>query len=50
VDWVQHVLNSKDRKQGAPTAGPYGLYFMRVHYPEQFQIPAAEPDAPFMPL
>jgi tRNA pseudouridine38-40 synthase len=50
VDWVQHVLQSKDRKQGAPTAGPYGLYFMRVHYPEKFDIPKAEPDAPFMPL
>jgi tRNA pseudouridine38-40 synthase len=50
VEWVQHVLDSKDRKQGAPTAAPYGLYFMRVHYPERFEIPRAESDAPFMPL
>lgn len=50
LDWVQHVLQSRDRKQGAPTAGPYGLYFMRVHYPEHFSIPLAEPDVPFMPL
>ncbi len=50
VDWVKAVLESRDRKQGAPTAGPYGLYFMRVHYPAQFDIPQAEPDVPFMPL
>ncbi|MFZ5603307.1 MAG: tRNA pseudouridine(38-40) synthase TruA [Pseudomonadota bacterium] len=48
--WAKDVLESRDRTQGAPTAAPYGLYFMRVHYPEHFEIPAADPDAPFMPL
>ncbi len=45
VEWVQSVLQAKDRKQGAETAPAYGLYFAAVHYPSQFELahPIQEP-------
>jgi tRNA pseudouridine38-40 synthase len=39
VSYVADVLNAKDRRLGAETASPYGLYFVGVSYPEQFGIP-----------
>ena len=33
------VLEAKDRRLGAETASPYGLYLVGVTYPEQFGIP-----------
>lgn len=36
VEWVQEVLEAKDRKRGAETAPPYGLYLVSVAYPEEF--------------
>lgn len=39
VEWVQEVLLARDRKLGAETAPPYGLYLVDVCYPEQFAIP-----------
>lgn len=39
VEWVEHVLQAKDRRQGAETAPAYGLYLLEVDYPEQFAIP-----------
>jgi tRNA pseudouridine38-40 synthase len=39
VEWIKGVLEAKDRRLGAETAPPYGLYFLRVEYPEVFQIP-----------
>ncbi len=33
VEWVQEVLEAKDRRQGAETAPPYGLYLTGVTYP-----------------
>lgn len=34
VEWVQTVLESKDRKQAGATAPPQGLYFIKAFYPE----------------
>jgi tRNA pseudouridine38-40 synthase len=38
VPWVQEVLIAKDRKLGAETAPPYGLYLVTVTYPPEFSI------------
>ena len=38
VSWVQEVLLAKDRRQGAETAPPYGLYLVDVHYPKHFNL------------
>lgn len=38
VGWAKEILLSKDRKLGAETAPPYGLYLMGVTYPKKFAI------------
>lgn len=38
VSWVHEVLLAKDRKMGAETAPPYGLYLHEIVYPEEFDI------------
>lgn len=38
VAWVQDVLLAKDRRLGAETAPPYGLYLVAVTYPAEFGI------------
>ena len=38
LDWVHEVLEAKDRRLGAETAPPYGLYLVDVTYPEQFGL------------
>lgn len=38
VSWVEEVLQAKDRKMGAETAPPYGLYLVGVEYPPEFDI------------
>ncbi len=38
VAWSQEVLLAKDRKLGAETAPPYGLYLVSVTYPVEFNI------------
>ena len=35
-EWVKEVLDAKDRKLGAETAPPYGLYLVSVAYPTEF--------------
>ena len=50
LGWMTEVLNHKNRTLGGVTAPPYGLFFMRVGYPDEFGIPIPEPDVPFMPL
>ena len=40
VDWMQHILDSRDRTLAAPTATASGLYFVGARYPEQYQLPA----------
>lgn len=39
VEWVGDVLHAKDRKLGAETAPPYGLYLVDVVYPQEFSVP-----------
>ena len=38
VSWVSEVLAAKDRKLGAETAPPYGLYLIGVVYPPEFSV------------
>ena len=38
VSWVNDVLNAKDRRLGAETAPPYGLYLVGVEYPQEFGV------------
>jgi tRNA pseudouridine38-40 synthase len=38
VSWVEEVLLAKDRKMGAETAPPYGLYLIEVRYPDEYGI------------
>ncbi|MDX2345456.1 MAG: tRNA pseudouridine(38-40) synthase TruA [Legionella sp.] len=38
VSWVQDILDAKDRKRGAETAPPYGLYLVDVTYPKAFKL------------
>ena len=37
-EWVREVLLARDRRLGAETAPPYGLYLVDVVYPEHFEI------------
>ncbi len=37
--WFTQVFEGKDRSKAAKTAPAEGLYFVRVHYPEQFKLP-----------
>lgn len=39
VEWVAEVLAGQDRKKAAATAPPWGLYFVRAHYPGEFELP-----------
>lgn len=39
--WIEEVLQAKDRRRGADTAPPYGLYLRDVGYPKECMIPAA---------
>ena len=38
VEWMQQVLESKDRKQAGVTAAPQGLTFKSVRYPRKFGL------------
>lgn len=38
VDWVHEVLLAKDRRLGAETAPPYGLYLVNVAYPAEYNV------------
>ncbi len=37
--WTAEVLAARDRRQGGVTAHPYGLYLVRVEYPDEFVLP-----------
>jgi len=43
VSWAEEVLAAKDRSKGAETAPAYGLYFVDVTYPEEFNLPDVVP-------
>ena len=38
-EWVDEVLAARDRRAGGVTAHPFGLYLVRVEYPEAFELP-----------
>ena len=38
-EWLEEVLQSRDRTQGGITALPYGLYLMKVYYPAEYPLP-----------
>ncbi len=39
VEWAREVLEARDRAHGGITSPPDGLYFVKVEYPEQYQLP-----------
>lgn len=48
LPWVQEVLLAKDRRLGAETAPPYGLYLVGVTYPSEFDVPQNMNGLPFL--
>lgn len=48
VAWVRDVLLAKDRKLGAETAPPYGLYLVAVTYPDAFGVTQSANGLPFL--
>lgn len=40
--WAKEVLEARDRTQGGITAPPYGLYFVDVKYPPEYELPKSE--------
>lgn len=38
ASWVNEILLAKDRRLGAETAPPYGLYLVEVSYPAEFGV------------
>jgi tRNA pseudouridine38-40 synthase len=39
IEWAQQVLQGRERRTGGVTAHPYGLYLVKVDYPQEFEIP-----------
>lgn len=48
VDWIDEVLAAKDRRLGAETAPPYGLYLVQVKYPSEMGILPSNPGPLFL--
>lgn len=46
--WVKEVLLAKDRRLGAETAPPYGLYLVSVAYPKEFGVIVSTPGPLFL--
>lgn len=46
--WISEVLAAKDRKLGAETAPPYGLYLVEVNYPKEFGVIQSPPGPLFL--
>jgi len=49
VDWSKQVLDSRNRCLGGVTAQSFGLYFVDVKYPQQFELPESELGPVFLP-
>jgi tRNA pseudouridine38-40 synthase len=43
--WMAELLASRDRRLGAPTGPPEGLYLAEVHYPAELALPRATAQA-----
>lgn len=48
-EWVQTVLQSRDRRQAGAMAPPQGLYLLNVSYPEYFNLPQISDRPWFLP-
>ena len=46
VEWIDHLIDVKDRKAAGVTAPPDGLYFINAYYPDEFELP----DVPLGPV
>lgn len=47
-DWLGGLLAGRDRRLGAVTASPTGLYLVSVSYPPQFALPITTPGPCFL--
>ncbi|MEZ8822797.1 tRNA pseudouridine(38-40) synthase TruA [Vibrio amylolyticus] len=47
--WIESLLEAKDRKQASATAKAEGLYLIDVDYPEHYQLPRAPIGPLFLP-
>lgn len=43
VDWIEFLLNSRERSLGGRTMMPSGLYLLGVEYPHHFEMPVVVP-------
>lgn len=50
IEWLQHLLDGKDRTVAGATAKPNGLYLVHVTYPAKFGIPVTPMGPLFLPL
>jgi tRNA pseudouridine38-40 synthase len=48
-EWMQEVLEAKNRSLAAPTFAPDGLYLAKIAYPKEFQIPGPWLQNSFLP-
>ncbi len=48
-EWAKEVLQSRDRRHGAVTFQPNGLYLVEIKYPEEYDLPTT-PIGPFFLL
>lgn len=44
VEWLQFLLQQKNRALSAPTFSAAGLYLSAIHYPEHYELPAPRDD------
>jgi len=42
--WAKELLAARDRRLGAVTAPPQGLYLSRIDYPSEYGLPAVSPE------
>ena len=47
VEWMQEVLQAKDRTQGGVTAPPNGLYLVGVSYPQEYHLQSSYREVAF---
>ena len=48
-DWMQAILEAKNRSLAAPTFAPDGLYLAKIAYPKEFAIPGPWLQNSFLP-
>ncbi|AWL12422.1 tRNA pseudouridine(38-40) synthase [Saliniradius amylolyticus] len=49
VEWLQQVLEARDRTQAGPTGKPNGLYLVKVSYPADYGLPQPPMGPLFLP-